>query len=455
MKEYRKISIKGISIESKSSAGKSLRWMICALAVYLMFVPLTAAAKGSASDARASVVRIVSEGADMLSCASGFAIGQKGSAAQYFVTAGTALGDASACYAVQDYLFDEYGNTGSIVPLSMVWSDSGMDLVILKSDSALQRFTPACVSEGKKIKKGDTVYIMGYYMTQDNVQPSGINDVVMEANAPRELKADNLGGAASMLFEKDVTIDLLGGPVVDEDGDAAGIFTLGINNSSYIVRGIYGGEIIAAAQKAGINIWTNSDGAEAADYCWVLVIVGAGGAAAGMMRKKRSGKKTESRPQDMQPGMPENRPGGYCAEMVNTGEVQQEPFVQKQPPVQAVKIPADNFAGNYAGNPEHSPILTGVKGYFLNNSVPVKDTIRIGRDSRKCHLIFSEKEPGISSLHCEVTNIGGTANLTDRGSTYGTYLADGTRLGPNQPYPLMPGAEFYIGTKENMFRIDT
>ena len=50
--------------------------------------------------------------------------------------------------------------------------------------------------------------------------------------------------------------------------------------------------------------------------------------------------------------------------------------------------------------------------------------------------------------------MGGTANLIDRGSTYGTYLADGTRLGPNQPYALRPGTEFYIGTKENVFRVD-
>ena len=39
----------------------------------------------------------------------------------------------------------------------------------------------------------------------------------------------------------------------------------------------------------------------------------------------------------------------------------------------------------------------------------------------------------------------------DLGSTYGTWLNEGTRLEPNKYYELPDQGVFYLGSKENMF----
>lgn len=465
----------------KKDKNKRAVCLMCVLAAVLLAVPGRVSAKGSPGDARGAVVRIVAEGADMITSASGFAIGQKGSAAQYFVTSKAAIEDSSACYAVLDYLYDQQGNVGSIVPLTQIWSDGGLDLAILKSDNALQRFTPVCVSTGKNVKKGDQVYMMGYYLTQDNSQSSGANDVIMEANAVSELNAGNLGGSSSMLFEEDITLDLLGGPVIDENGNAAGVFTLGIDNSGYVARAVYGEEVIAAAKRAGVDVWSSSEGQASGEYWGIIVIVAAAAVGSWLWRRRRGTGKKQYNRHDAEASLNRNQ-NGTAGVQGNSGQAFHNAGAgmgsgsgtgigngtgagtggapgngiggEARMPVEGIPPAPQNVVMGGYQNPEYVPVITGVRGYFLNNSVPVKDTIRIGRDSRRCHLIYPEKEPGISSLHCEVVNMGGTANLIDRGSTYGTYLADGTRLGPNQPYALRPGTEFYIGTKENVFRVD-
>ena len=48
---------------------------------------------------------------------------------------------------------------------------------------------------------------------------------------------------------------------------------------------------------------------------------------------------------------------------------------------------------------------------------------------------------------------GGQLTLTDLGSSYGTFLAGGQKLLPNQPVPLRPGDRFYLGSEKESFVI--
>lgn len=47
----------------------------------------------------------------------------------------------------------------------------------------------------------------------------------------------------------------------------------------------------------------------------------------------------------------------------------------------------------------------------------------------------------------------GKVLLMDLGSTYGTFLSDGTKLEPNKPYYLNYGQSFYLVDPANTFRI--
>lgn len=66
---------------------------------------------------------------------------------------------------------------------------------------------------------------------------------------------------------------------------------------------------------------------------------------------------------------------------------------------------------------------------------------------------FSDSARGISGKHCEIKIKEGIPVLIDRGSTYGTFLSDGTKLTPNAPCRIKNGMKFYLGSKDNLFEI--
>ena len=125
------------------------------------------------------------------------------------------------------------------------------------------------------------------------------------------------------------------------------------------------------------------------------------------------------------------------------------------PAAEPVQPTAPVFTPAPAAAVQHSPAsaILGTGGQFLNDKIAVTDQIIIGRDPKRCNLVFQNKAAGVSSLHCELKNVGGAMQLTDRGSSYGTFLAGGTKLEANKPIDLHPGDSFYLGSKENSFRV--
>ena len=93
-----------------------------------------------------------------------------------------------------------------------------------------------------------------------------------------------------------------------------------------------------------------------------------------------------------------------------------------------------------------SGLLNG-KTYMLTAGTP----LIFGRRTEKCNVLFKNETKGISSLHCEIKWYNGKVLIKDLGSTYGTWLNEGTRLEPNKYYELPDQGVFYLGSKENMF----
>lgn len=106
----------------------------------------------------------------------------------------------------------------------------------------------------------------------------------------------------------------------------------------------------------------------------------------------------------------------------------------------------ENIPVLYAQTPQHNNMP------FAVHEVP----IYIGRDPSCCKIVFKEGTTGISGRHCCLRFDSGiqTFELTDLGSTYGTYLANGEKIVPNKPYLLSSGESFYIGDRLNMFRVE-
>ncbi len=78
---------------------------------------------------------------------------------------------------------------------------------------------------------------------------------------------------------------------------------------------------------------------------------------------------------------------------------------------------------------------------------------QIGR-GMECAVRISNA-PGVSRVHCSLRPCAGGMELTDLGSTYGTFLADGRQLPPNFPATLRKGDTFYLGSRNVMFRLGT
>ena len=76
----------------------------------------------------------------------------------------------------------------------------------------------------------------------------------------------------------------------------------------------------------------------------------------------------------------------------------------------------------------------------------------IGRDY-DCAVRYDSAASEISRHHCSLRWCQGQATLVDLGSRRGSYLSDGRKLPPNRPVPIPVGGKFYLGSRENTFRL--
>lgn len=98
--------------------------------------------------------------------------------------------------------------------------------------------------------------------------------------------------------------------------------------------------------------------------------------------------------------------------------------------------------------------IVGTGGYFNGRSFSVSGrAVTFGRDASRCNAVYPADTKGVSGLHCRVEQTGGRIFLTDLGSTYGTFLKNGTRLQPDTPQELKQGDTFYLATPSNTFQV--
>jgi pSer/pThr/pTyr-binding forkhead associated (FHA) protein len=101
--------------------------------------------------------------------------------------------------------------------------------------------------------------------------------------------------------------------------------------------------------------------------------------------------------------------------------------------------------------PAASAYVKGVTGTLAGKKFNIDGKIFFGRDSGKCAVAFPLDTAGISGIHCEIAIDGTTAYLRDLGSSYGTFLANGTKLAPKTPVRIATGDRFYLAGEDNTF----
>lgn len=105
-----------------------------------------------------------------------------------------------------------------------------------------------------------------------------------------------------------------------------------------------------------------------------------------------------------------------------------------------------------------NPRVIGITGLFAGKAFFVTvQGILMGRDQAACDLVFpyETKEQGISRNHCKLQYNPQTQMfvLYDLGSSWGTYLGNGTRVTQGQPVALRSGDQFYLATRSFTFQV--
>jgi pSer/pThr/pTyr-binding forkhead associated (FHA) protein len=103
------------------------------------------------------------------------------------------------------------------------------------------------------------------------------------------------------------------------------------------------------------------------------------------------------------------------------------------------------------------PKLIGVAGRYAGQAYLIgPQGLMMGRDQSACEFVFDNSTNGISRTHCKVqfNPQTGMFVLYDLGSSYGTFLANGTRVPQGQPMALRPGDQFYLADRGCMFMVN-
>lgn len=371
------------------------------------------------------LVLVTDEDGYVQSTGSGFAIGINGEPIDYIITNYHVVADNPEGVNI-------LVGRSNMLPLEVIFSDPVIDFVILKASTPIHNKEPLQLQTSQNVKDGQAVYVLGF--------PGESLDFTdyLEAN-PDDVTAFNgniskfttLNGVKFYQHSVPISPGSSGGPLLDETGSVIGINTLGFSDSA--VKGsIYIDEILPGLDTLGIEyeVYSEpvSDPIEEPEQeslfskAWfiillaVVVLAGAGVAILVVLnskKKKASGQQASS-------------------------GTQASPKVQGAQPE--------------AGKPE----LFCVSGQFSGKSFSLADgRLNIGRDPKRCNIIFNENTPGVSGKHCEVyyDRTTGKFNLTDSGSTYGTFLNSGDKLTSAQLYSLNAGDRFYLGNKDILFEV--
>jgi pSer/pThr/pTyr-binding forkhead associated (FHA) protein len=114
------------------------------------------------------------------------------------------------------------------------------------------------------------------------------------------------------------------------------------------------------------------------------------------------------------------------------------------------KLPQKNINPDKSNKTDKG--IRGTAGQFNGKIFNITGTLKMGRNPEQANIIFDSKTPGISALHCEISNTTRVLTLTDNGSSNGTFL-NGQQITSGLACSLKPGDTFYLGSSENSFSV--
>lgn len=435
--------------------------VLCVLltAFLLLTATIPAAAASAIDEARSGVARVFCTNGDESFIGTAFAIGKSGEAPQVFITNNHVIqGCEESVVLVLDFLrLNQNGEVeGNFVKAEVVAQWESPDLAVLVAERPVTERIPLPLLSSQYVEIAQDVYALGFPAIADQMSddaeelPSDIEDMTLTKGVISKLQVVSNGADC---FQTDAVIHggNSGGPLVTEDG-----FVIGVNT-------ITGVEEVGSRS----NGYT---GSIHIDYIMAFLDqqdfeYEKGGSAGGNESDPESRPNPDSSP-DESPGQ-KNNPGtapkndtsflfiiaglaGVAALVGYSLKAKKQKTPEESGVTQGFSG-AESGGGVPSNNSEPEVLCTA--GYFINNSFKLRGSILLGRDPKKCQVVFPKDTPGISSVHCEIRPEANSVLIIDRQSSYGTYLDNGTKLVPNQPYVLNRGEGFYLASTKNQFRV--
>ena len=413
--------------------------VICALSLTL---PALAAGDKNISNAAKGVVRVlIMDPVTNQVCSTGtaFGIGKAGEAPQYFVTNKhvvdceytIAEGITVNLSAIKVYIMKTShavvlnrlsGNieveSSQLIPCEILYEETGSypDLAILKAAEPFEGHITLPLA--KNISEKDvaaTVYALGYPGVTDLTAQNALSANLLADTSDITITRGVISRYGAMksfnncrLISHDAVIDHgnSGGPLVNEKGEVMGINTLYLQRSTDASASFYAFSseyIVKVCEDMGIPFRYGS-----AVPSWLIYVLAAALVAVIAVIVVLLIKRINHDPNPVPP----------------------------TPPVPPEPLRVEGVFGCFAG-----------KRYKVTGSV----TIGCGGQNS---LAMPEGTAGVSHRHCMLTaGADGEVQLTDLGSSYGTFVGSGQRLNANSPMTLHRGDTFWLGSKEQMFRI--
>ena len=437
--------------------------LLCALWAF----PAQAAEQSAVSQARNGVVRILAVQPDgSANVGSGFAVGEAGKPSSVFVTNQHVTAGAAAVYILLD---DEWNaspepevsfqlDAEHSVRCDVIYESGGYpDYAILRAERVVTERVALSVMPASLAEPGEPIYALGF--------PGASDQVTNNYNAAVDAVTVTTGTISRMAHMEETNTDVIqidatinhgnsGGPLITEEGYVIGLNTYGMQENiflavqvDYVISRLDNLIEIGVLHDFTYTLVTDREGSVSllpTVLICLAVVAAAAVAARGILRRGKGAgpiRKADTKTN-----------GGAAA---NSAPIQRAAYPKTAPADLFPKTaPADPIGRTKPADILPQLRLVGTEGVFSGRRFALEGALRLGRLPDQNDLVFPADTTGVSGRHCVVRLTDGGATLTDLGSSFGTFLSDGTRLQPNQPVELKVGDSFTLGSQKQRFTLE-
>ncbi|MDF2539167.1 MAG: hypothetical protein K0S76_2188 [Herbinix sp.] len=379
--------------------------LILSIVMLLSMNAMALADVTTAREAADGVVLITEETEDVYGFGSGFAIGESGKPVRYIVTNFHVVRDAYYDGGTITVYFSAAAN--SYMQSEIYWKDEKKDIAILRLPEATDLRSALVICPNKEIDLNGNFTALGYPSSStagnDFIKYDKSDIAITQGIISKEARIDETD---VYMIDIDISEGNSGGPLVNSKGEVVGINTFSIKSDTGSANyAVMIDELVRSINRDIIPITITGTGNN------MVLIIGL----------------------------------SICALVVIIVVVlliliRRKSNTSKQ-------------TGTTKATVKNKFTLVGTNGYFAGRNFPLNSDLKIGRDPKRCTIIYPAEQAGISSLHCEITLAGNNVMLQDCGSSYGTFL-NGEKLAARSPKTVKKGDVFYLADESNTFRVE-